>query len=107
MTPIDGGRPTPARIECERAVRRLWDYVDGRLATMARDEVDAHLATCEGCPPHFAFARAMRDALAASAPGPVSADEDGRLRQRVRIALATARVERAAGGERRNDADRG
>lgn len=97
------GLPTPAPIDCETAVRRLWDYIDGRLATMARDEVDAHLETCEQCPPHFDFARTMRGALAASAPSPAGADDEARLRERVRVALTAARVERAANGEQRDD----
>lgn len=55
----------PAPIECETAVRRLWDYVDGMLPVVALDEVRAHLATCALCAPRFEFARAMKDSLAA------------------------------------------
>jgi anti-sigma factor RsiW len=77
-------------------VRRLWDYIDGRLATMARGEVDAHLATCERCPPHFAFARTMRSALASIAPAAAGAEDEARLRERVRVALTAARIERSA-----------
>jgi anti-sigma factor RsiW len=47
---------------------RLWDYLDGRLPDMAREEVELHLATCALCPPHFVFASEMRRALASSAP---------------------------------------
>ena len=84
--PPASDRPGP--IDCTTAVRRLWDYLDGRLATIAHDEVEAHLATCAGCPPHFAFARAMQSALAASASARVVADEEARLRERVRAALS-------------------
>lgn len=101
--PTESGRSTPARIDCETAVRRLWDYIDGRLATMARDEVDTHLATCENCPPHFAFARTMRGALASIMPGPADADTEARLRERVRVALTAARIERAAQCDRCDD----
>jgi anti-sigma factor RsiW len=82
--------PTGARhpIDCETAVRRLWDYLDGGLAAMARAEVEAHLAACALCPPHFAFARMMRGAVATSAPQ-LSTDEETRLRSRVRHALAS------------------
>lgn len=79
-------RTTAAPIDCETAVRRLWDYLDGRLAPWARDEVDVHLDACAACPPHFAFAKAIRDALAASTPTVATADEV-RLRERVRDAL--------------------
>lgn len=80
-------------IDCETAVRRLWDFLDGRLPEMAHQEVEAHLAACEHCPPHFEFARAMQRALAASAPPRVSATDEERLRERVREAL------RRMGGE--------
>lgn len=73
-------------VDCESVVRRLWDYLDGRLTAMTHDEVEAHLASCERCPPHFTFASDMRKALAAS-PVPVSSDEESRLRARVRNAL--------------------
>ena len=81
-------RAPPAPIDCHTAVQRLWDYLDGRLPPVARDEVEAHLAVCALCPPHFAFARTMQRALAASAPRPaVDDDADARLRERVRRAL--------------------
>lgn len=89
------GSHDPAPIDCRTAVKRLWDYLDGRLPEMARDEVEAHLATCAVCPPHFTFARTMQSALAASAPPRVLADEEARLRERVRSAL----VRLGRGGE--------
>ena len=79
---------TPSAIDCETAVRRLWDYLDGRLPAMAHDEVEAHLAACALCPPHFTFARAMTRGLAESAPPPLSEGDEDRLRARVREALA-------------------
>lgn len=89
MTPpaAEAAGTTAAPIECETAVRRLWDYLDGRLPTLARDEVEAHLAACAVCPPHFAFARQLRSTLAAAAPPPAGDDDEARLRQRVRRAL--------------------
>ena len=78
----------PSPIDCETAVRRLWDYLDGRLLAIAREEVEAHLEMCERCPPHFDFARKIRSALAESAPPPLGADEEARLEKRVRDALA-------------------
>jgi hypothetical protein len=47
------------------------------------------LAACASCPPHFAFARRLREAIAASAPV-VSDDDEARLRARLRRALASA-----------------
>ena len=79
----DGTNP----IDCETAVRRLWDFLDGRLPGMADDEVKAHLAACADCPRHYAFATTIQNVLAASSPPRVLADEEARLRERVRRAL--------------------
>jgi anti-sigma factor RsiW len=81
-----GGDDRPEPIDCETTVRRLWDYLDGRLPEMARTEVEAHLASCASCPPHFAFARSLQRAIASSAP-PVIQTEEDRLRERVHAAL--------------------
>jgi hypothetical protein len=84
----------PAPIECETAVRRLWDYLDGRLPTVARDEVDAHVKTCILCPPRFAFARAMKEALGElGAPemlGELDGEERNALMARIQDALRRA-----------------
>lgn len=83
--------PPPAAISCETAVRRLWDYLDGGLAAPARAEVDAHLTTCPGCPPHFDFSRRVKGALGEARPAEPSAAEADALRARVRAALRGAR----------------
>lgn len=94
MTRPDAGPDArPASIDCETAVRRLWDYLDGRLPDLARTAVEEHLAACELCPPHFDFARTMHSALAASAPPRVPDDEEARLRERVRSALRSLRTD--------------
>jgi anti-sigma factor RsiW len=85
LIPPLGAVPDP--IDCEAAVRRLWDYLDARLPPSARDEVEAHLAVCEYCPPHFSFAREMQATLAASAAPMVTDAEEAELRDRVRAAL--------------------
>lgn len=74
----------PAPIDCDTAVRRLWDFLDGELRAVSAAEVEAHLATCERCVPHFTFATGMLDAVAASrrVPGDL-----GSLRQRVVTSL--------------------
>lgn len=93
MTAASPAVPAAAPIDCETAVRRLWDFLDGRLAAPSRAEVEAHLAACAQCPPHFDFARGMRRGLAAArAPGP-DADDEAALRRRVRAALQAARCD--------------
>jgi RNA polymerase sigma-70 factor, ECF subfamily len=87
----------PSPIDCERAVRRLWDYIDDRLTPGARDEVEAHLATCGLCAPRFTFARAMKNALGQldSADALLQLDEHCRnsLRARLREVLGHVTAE--------------
>jgi anti-sigma factor RsiW len=90
MTPLDVGTLTTRRpdpIDCKTAVMRLWDFLDGRLPSVAHAEVEEHLATCALCPPHFEFARSMQSALANSSLGSGRDDEEVRLIERVRAAL--------------------
>ena len=56
-------------------MRRLRDCLDAELDEARAAAVEAHLARCAQCPPHFVFAREMLDAVAASrrAPDDVSA----------------------------------
>ena len=75
----------PAAIACHDAVRLLWDYLDGALDAERAREIDAHLAACAKCPPHFRFERAFLDAVRGARrehPAPTS------LRARVVAALA-------------------
>jgi anti-sigma factor RsiW len=97
--PDDGQAVSP--LDCEHAVRRLWDYLDGRLPDLAREEVEAHLATCELCAPRFAFARKMQRALKESVerdqPVEPAAEAEASLRSRVRAALRRQSVSRGSG----------
>lgn len=77
-------------IDCDTAVRRLWDYLDGGLTTPDHAEVEAHLATCAECPSHFAFAVTTLDTLAGSGPAALTPEEMAALRARIRTALSTA-----------------
>lgn len=88
MTVLSGSsNEAPSAIDCGTAVRRLWDFLDGRLTSLERAEVEHHLATCAKCPPHFAFAEHMKASLAGVATPPISDDDEARLRDRVRAAL--------------------
>lgn len=66
MSIIDGG--TPALIDCETAVRALYDYLDGRLPTATMRTVHGHIETCKVCAGHFAFARRVLDLVPSALP---------------------------------------
>jgi anti-sigma factor (TIGR02949 family) len=72
--------------DCHAAVSRLWDYLDGELGEADARAVDAHLAECDRCPPHFAFERQFLAAVRRVRAAP--AERGGRLRDRVVAALA-------------------
>jgi anti-sigma factor RsiW len=102
MTERSAPTSAPTTDDCEHAVRRLWDYVDRGLPAVARDEVDAHLTTCELCARRFAFARTMKNELAklGSALSLADTDEIGRveLSRRIHAALRRARSDDGNGG---------
>lgn len=90
----DPGAATPSRIDCETAVRRLWDYLDGELDPPRAAEVERHLAVCRLCPPHFGFARTLVRAVEATERADAPPDA---LRARVVAALRAEGYEGGAG----------
>jgi len=74
-------------MDCEQAVRELWDYLDGELTEEQMAEVRAHLKACRGCFPHFDFERAFLEALAKSKEEQAAPDE---LRRKVVAKLRKA-----------------
>ena len=82
--PAPRGDPEP--FDCHAAVSRLWDYLDGALGEADARAVDAHLAECERCPPHFDFERTF---LSAVRRARVAGGERGNgLRDRIVAVLA-------------------
>lgn len=70
----------PSQIECEEAIARILEYLDGELDEAAERQMDRHLRTCRGCFTRAEFERRLRRLVAetGSAPAPRS------LRRRVR-----------------------
>ena len=70
----------PSQMECEEAVARLLEYLDGELEEADRSRVERHLETCRGCFDRSEFERRLRELVAetGSAPAPES------LRLRIR-----------------------
>lgn len=70
--------------DCLETVRRLWDYLDHELNPAEVCALDAHLAQCDRCPPHFEFERAF---LAAVRTAREERGANAALRDRVRAIL--------------------
>lgn len=81
------GHPPSGTSECERVVRALWDYLDGRLAPIEVAEIERHLDACAGCRSHAEHEAAL---LAALGQLRGSSDDAERLRDRVLAALREA-----------------
>ena len=75
--------PAPV-LDCKETVRRLWDYLDRELSDDDMAAVDAHLAACTHCPPHFTLERQFLAALKAARS---QHGASRGLRARVRAAL--------------------
>jgi anti-sigma factor (TIGR02949 family) len=54
MTDVKVGAEPPG-LDCMHVVRRLWDYLDGRVAEEERAQIVAHLASCSACSSHYRF----------------------------------------------------
>ena len=50
-------------IDCQTAVRQLWDYLDDELDDQRMVEVRQHLVSCKSCLPHAEFGRRFIQAL--------------------------------------------
>ncbi|MCU0618892.1 MAG: zf-HC2 domain-containing protein [Gemmatimonadaceae bacterium] len=73
--------------DCDEAMRRLWDYLDGELDAARDAEMRAHLAACGHCSGHADFERHF---LAAVRAVPALPGADPTLRQRVVASLVAA-----------------
>ena len=55
---------TDIPIDCDRAMRQLFDYLDEELTAERMREVREHLISCSRCLPHHDFEKAFLQALA-------------------------------------------
>lgn len=69
-----------SRIECDEAITKLLEYLDGELDEASRRQVERHIETCRGCFSRAEFERRLRRRVAAT--GSTPAPESLRLRLR-------------------------
>ena len=69
-----------SQIECEEAIRKLLEYLDGELDEVDRSRMERHLETCRGCFTRAEFERRLRARVAET--GSSRAPES--FRQRIR-----------------------
>ena len=49
--------------DCRHVIRRLWDFLDGRVEETEREQIVAHLEWCHGCASHYQFEREFLSAV--------------------------------------------
>jgi anti-sigma factor (TIGR02949 family) len=74
-------------IDCQDAMRQLWDYLDEELTEERMAAIREHLAVCQQCYPHYDFERAFLDAVASSRN---ERRAPGALRLKIRAVLREA-----------------
>lgn len=74
-----------AELDCEGALARVYEYLDGELDAAGHDAVRRHIETCRRCYPYFDFERLFLDYV-----HELGAGEERRpgLEERVRAMLA-------------------
>jgi anti-sigma factor (TIGR02949 family) len=73
----------PRTIDCEEALRRLFEYLDAELAEVERRAVDDHLERCRSCFSRVEFEKRLKAHVAELGSEPV----DPALEQRIRKVL--------------------
>lgn len=68
-----------APIGCGRAVRQLWEFLDGGLDAPDHHAVEAHLAWCLRCCGEVEFARELRELLRTRTAVTLPSETRGRL----------------------------
>jgi anti-sigma factor (TIGR02949 family) len=57
----NGGQDGDEIISCAEAVAKVYEYLDGELASPDREQVREHVRLCKKCYPFFDFERAFLD----------------------------------------------
>jgi anti-sigma factor (TIGR02949 family) len=74
--------PTPS--QCEEALKRLMEYIDGELPDEDHHAVERHLCTCRSCFSRMEFERRLKDRFATIASDSVSIASRERVRQLIK-----------------------
>ena len=69
---------------CNRAMQRLWEYLDEELPRAEEECMRHHLTQCPTCGPHAAFERRLLDRIAAVRP---RCDDTAAVRRRITARL--------------------
>lgn len=72
MVKVHSKKKTIRKIDCEEAVRRLFDYIDGYLPVKSLTELESHLESCRGCMGKLEFQQTLKSRISKIKPAEVS-----------------------------------
>lgn len=72
---------TKQEIDCELALKQLFEFIDHELPEGRRDAVQQHLHTCKSCFSRFEFERRMKEKLGALGSDEVSSEASERIKR--------------------------
>lgn len=75
--------------ECERAVSKLYAFLDHELTSADEDEIREHLAACEPCLDTFDAETALRKLIKRSCSGDVAPEH---LRAKIHAVITTTTI---------------
>lgn len=67
-------------IDCEEALRRLFDYLDAELSSQPHREMEQHLERCRSCFSRLEFEKRLKAHTADLGHEPVTQDLEQRIR---------------------------
>lgn len=73
--------------DCERAISRLYEFLDHELGSADEDEIREHLAACEPCLDTFDAETALKSLIKRGCSGEVAPEH---LRAKIRAVIATS-----------------
>jgi anti-sigma factor (TIGR02949 family) len=69
---------------CERALKRLLEFIDHELSDGERDSVERHLRTCRSCVSRMEFERRLKQRLSALSTARVPSTSLDRVRNLIK-----------------------
>ena len=75
---------TQKDIDCEQALRKLFDFIDHELDADERDAMQRHLSTCRSCFSRANFERRFKDKLHELRHDEPGQDAEERIRRLLR-----------------------
>lgn len=72
---------SPQKIDCEQAIKRIFEYIDHELGDGEHALLEQHLHTCKSCFSRMEFERILKQKIGALAGGVPTAALDARVRK--------------------------